>query len=340
MRFLARDWQYQYYDGYYYRRRSNRYLQQILVRFLIIWLIAYCISCIFLYFRQDYIIYRSNQQHTELVSSEECVLPTCSTNGYAKPNRNLPLYYQKVAITVPNSQTKIQGWWFDAPTIDKPLIAFPNEPVNILNTPKTLLYFSGLESSKLASNSLERIQGFQQLGFSVLGIDYRSLSLGRLPNESRLSEYSQAAWAYLTNRQQIAPENIVIYGEFLGGSVAIDLAVRQPKAAGLIVQSSFTSMAEQIQQLRPGLKIFPLKWIVNKRFDSLSKVRSLAVPVLFIHGTKDSIVNYKMSRELYYAAPEPKQLFFIHGGGHVRLYQPGKNSYLLAIKNFMSQINS
>ncbi|MGL4880157.1 MAG: hypothetical protein ACRC8K_03735, partial [Waterburya sp.] len=78
MRFLARDWQYQYYDGYYYRRRSNRYLQQILVRFLIIWLIAYCFSCIFLYFRQDYIIYRSNQQHTELVSSDECVLPTCS----------------------------------------------------------------------------------------------------------------------------------------------------------------------------------------------------------------------------------------------------------------------
>ncbi|MGL6337908.1 MAG: alpha/beta hydrolase [Waterburya sp.] len=340
MRFLARDSQYQYYDGYYYRRRSNRYLQQILVRFLIIWLIAYCFSCIFLYFRQDYIIYRSNQQHTELVSSDECVLPTCSTNAYAESNRNLPLDYQKVTITVPNSQTKIQGWWFDAPTIDKPVIAFPNEPVNILNTPKTLLYFSGLESSKIPSNSLERIQGFQQLGFSVLGIDYRSLSQGRLPNESRLSEYSQAAWAYLTNRQQIAPENIVIYGEFLGGSVAIDLAVRQPKAAGLIVQSSFTSMAEQIQQLRPGLKIFPLKWIVNKRFDSLRKVRSLAVPVLFIHGTKDSIVNYKMSRELYYAAPEPKQLFFINGGGHLRLYQPGKNSYLLAIKNFMSQINS
>jgi uncharacterized protein len=339
MRFLVREREYQYYDGYYYRRRSNRYLQQILVRFLIIWLIAYCFSCIFLYFRQDYIIYHSNQQHTEFVSTPACILRTCSPNGYTERNLQLEDYH-KVGITIPNFPAKIQGWWFEAPTMEKPVIAFPNEPVNILNSPKTILYFSGLESSKIPSNSLERIKGFQQLGFSVLEIDYRSLIQGGLPNESRLSDYSQAAWVYLTTTKQIAPQNIVIYGEYLGGSVAINLAVRQPTAAGLIVQSSFTSMAEQIQQLRPGLKIFPLKWIVHKRFDSLSKVRSLAVPVLFIHGTKDSVVNYKMSRELYYAAPEPKQLFFINGGGHLRLYQPGKNSYLLAIKDFMSQINS
>jgi alpha-beta hydrolase superfamily lysophospholipase len=338
MRFLVRDRAYQYYDGYYYKRKSSRYLQQIFVRLLIIWVIAYFLSCIFLYFRQDYIIYRSNQQHTEFTLNDRCVQGNCSPNVYVE--RNLQLNYQKVGITIPNSETKIEGWWFKAPTKDLPVIAFPNEPVNILNTPKTILYFSGLESNKIPSNSLERIKGFQQLGFSVLGINYRSLNKRGLPNESRLSEYSQAAWEYLTKTQQIAPEKIVIYGEALGGSVAIDLAVRQPKAAGLIVQSSFTSMAEQIQQLRPGLKIFPLKWIIHKRFDSLSKVRSLAVPVLFIHGTKDSIVNYKMSRELYYAAPEPKQLFFIQGGGHLRLYQPGKNSYLLAIKNFISQIDS
>jgi uncharacterized protein len=339
MRFLVREREYQDYDGYYYRRRSNRYLQQILVRFLIIWLIAYCFSCIFLYFRQDYIIYHSNQQHTEFVSTAPCILRTCSPNGYTERNLQLEDYH-KVGITIPNFPAKIQGWWFEAPTMEKPVIAFPNEPVNILNSPKTILYFSGLENSKIPSNSLERIKGFQQLGFSVLEIDYRSLSQGGLPNESRLSKYSQAAWVYLTTTKQIAPQNIVIYGEYLGGSVAINLAVRQPTAAGLIVQSSFTSMAEQIQQLRPGLKIFPLKWIVYKRFDSLSKVRSLAVPVLFIHGTKDSVVNYKMSRELYYAAPEPKQLFFINGGGHLRLYQPGENSYLLAIKDFVSQINS
>jgi uncharacterized protein len=338
MRFLVREREYQYYDGYYYKRKSNRYLQQILIRLLIIWLIAYCFSCIFLYFRQDYIIYRSNQQRTEFISKDDCVLGTCSNNGYRDRNRNLQLNYQKVTITIPDSQAKIQGWWFNTPTMKQPVVAFPNEPVNILKTPKTILYFGGREENNTDSKSLERIKGFQQLGFSVLGIDYQNLNQGRLPNESQLSEYSQAAWAYLTNTQQIAPQNIVIYGESLGGAIAIDLAVRQPKAAGLIVQSSFTSMAEQIQQLRPGLKIFPLKWILHKRFDSLSKVRSLAVPVLFIHGTKDNIVNYKMSRELYYAAPEPKQLFFIQGGGHLNLYQPGKNSYLLAIKNFMSQV--
>jgi len=194
----------------------------------------------------------------------------------------------------------------------------------------------GRGGSKTHYNNLARIKGFQQLGFSVLAIDYRGygLSQGELPNETRLYEDSQAAWNYLTIQRQIEPQDIVIYGESLGGAVAIDLANKHSEAAGLIVQSSFTSMNAQIKQLYPVLSIFPLNLILHQRFESIAKVQQLSLPVLFIHGTADKIVNYEMSGKLYDAAPQPKTLFYIPGAEHLRLYQP-ENSYLKAIEKFV-----
>lgn len=325
MRFLVREQQYkQHYSGYYYKRKTYHYIYPIIVRFLIIWVIAYFLSGLFLYFRQEYIIYNPKHQISKS-------FPT---------NYKFNLDYENIWINIPNSQTRIHGWWIEAPALDSPVASLSNEPVNILTTPKTMLYFGDRGENKTNFHNLARIKGFQQLGFSVLAIDYRGygLSKGRMPNESRLYEDSQTAWKYLTTTRHIAPQDIVIYGESLGGAIAINLATTKSNAAGLIVQSSFTSMVDYIKQIRPGLRIFPLRLILHQRFDSISKVRSLAMPVLFLHGTLDRIVNYKMSRQLYYAAPEPKTLFFIPGGDHFSIYRPGKDSYLLAIKNFMEQL--
>ena len=321
MRFLERD---RIYDGYY-RRKSSRYLYKLAIRCLAIFGIAYFLLCLFLYFRQDYLIYQQNP-HTVTANPSDA---------------DFQLKYQDIWIDVLQSKARIHGWWFDAPDKQKPIIALPNEPINITTVPKTILYLCGRGGSKTHYGSLSRVQGLQQLGFSVLAIDYRGygLSEGRLPNESRLYQDAEAAWQYLTQKQGISAQNIIIYGESLGGAVGIDLAVKQDEAAGLIVQSSFTSMPEQIKQFRPGLRFFPLNLMVTQRFNSLEKVRSLKIPVLFIHGTKDPIVNYKMSRSLYYAAPEPKTLFYIPEGGHFRIYRSGEYSYLRAIENFLLSLN-
>ncbi|MEL6930661.1 MAG: alpha/beta fold hydrolase [Cyanobacteria bacterium J06600_6] len=286
---------------------------------LLILAIAYSGSCLWLYLRQSTILYQPN--HKISPSTPE----------------DFQLSYQNVWLDVPSDSAQIHSWWFKAPT--QPVIAVAKEPVNILTTPKTMLYFCGRGGSKTHYNSLARIKGFQQLGFSVLAIDYRGygLSEGELPNESRLYQDSQAAWDYLTNQRQIDPQEIVIYGESLGGAVAIDLATKHSEAAGLIVQSSFTTMPTQVKELYPILSIFPLQLILHQRFDSINKVKQLSLPVLFIHGTADQIVNYKMSGELYDAAPEPKTLFYIPGAKHLRLYQP-EHSYLAAIQDFVLKL--
>ncbi len=307
MRFLARN-----------RNNSRHSGYALLKSSLIILAIAYSLSSIWLYLHQERLLYRPNQSLTPFAPQD------------------FQLDHQNVWITIPDAGAKIHGWWFDAPATNRPVVAIANEPRNILTIPKTMLYFCGRGGSKTHYNNLARIQAFQQLGFSVLAIDYRGygLSEGNLPNEARLYADSQAAWAYLVGEKRLKPQDIVIYGESLGGAVAIDLALKQPQAAGLIVQSSFTDLSTQVKDFYPFLSIFPLNLILHQRFDSIAKVRQLAVPVLFLHGTADTIVNSAMSGELYDAASEPKTLFYIPGAEHLRLYQP-EHSYLSVIKDFV-----
>jgi uncharacterized protein len=286
--------------------------------------ITYISTCLFLFVRQRYLIFSPTPQILTLPSSPDFFLP-----------------YKDVRLPITDSNEYIQGWWIPAPLQKERLSLIPNEPVKILKSPKTFLYFCGAANNKGYYNYVGRLQAMRQLGFSILVIDYRGFgsSKGNFPSESQLYQDSQIAWNYLVKVRRIPPEQIVIYGESMGGAVAIDLAVKHPEASGLIVQSSFTSMAEEIKY-RDWLRMFPIELLLTQKFDSISKVRSLRLPVLFIHGTDDSIVPSYMSQQLYDAALEPKQLLLIPKGKHVQIYQPGSNSYLQAIQKFIQKVES
>ena len=280
--------------------------------------IAYLTCCLFLYLQQDNFIF------------------TPSKNIHSYPeDRDFNFKYKDVWITVPNSQAKIHGWWFSASANSNTMKLIPNEPHNIVEN-QTILYLCGRGGNKSYSTNLAKVQGLLQLGFNVLAIDYRGYgqSEGNNPTEAKLYRDSEAAWQYLTQVKKIAPETIVIYGESLGGAVAIDLAVKKTEAKALIVQSSFTSMIDRVLEIK-RLRLLPIEIILNQKFDSITKIKSLQIPVLFLHSTGDNIINYHHSVRLYKTAPQPKQLFLVPKGNHFNIYQPNEHSYLKAIANFM-----
>ncbi|BAY87227.1 hypothetical protein NIES267_67460 [Calothrix parasitica NIES-267] len=298
--------------------------RKLLFTFLVFITISYSSFSLYLYLQQRYLIFRPKL--------ELQLLPT-------SPDFNLP--YTKVTIPIANSKNEyLSGWWFDSPNPGEKIELIANEPAKILSYPKTILYFCGAGGNKSYYNSLARIKAMRQLGFSVLVVDYRGFgeSKGQQhPNESQIYQDSQTAWNYLINERRILAKDIVIYGESLGGAVAIDLAVKHPQAGGLIVQSSFTSMAEIVKQ-QNWLGLFPIDLLLTQRFNSIVKVKKLQVPVLFIHGTADNIVPSYMSHKLYNSAPEPKQLFTVPQAGHFRIYKPGDDSYLGAINQFIMSL--
>ena len=244
--------------------------------------IAYTSICGILFVSQPYFIFKP-------------------TRTFQKNPEFYNIKYQNVYLPVTGSSGNdvIHGWWI------------PSQRRNL----GTLLYLHG-NSLNIGSNITQAYR-FHQMGFSVFLIDYRGYgkSKGNFPSESQVYQDAQIAWNYLVKQKQIIANQILIYGHSLGGAVAIDLALKHPEAAGLIVHNSFTTM-QQMAELDPYLRIFPVNLILRYRFDSITKVKSLQMPVLFVHGTADAMIPKTMSKNLYAAAPEPKQLLLVPGAKH------------------------
>jgi fermentation-respiration switch protein FrsA (DUF1100 family) len=202
-----------------------------------------------------------------------------------------------------------------------------------INAP-TVLYFHG--NYRNIGNNLDHTQRLHQMGYNVLLADYRGYgrSTGGKPSEAKVYEDAQAVWQYLVRQRGANPAKTFIYGHSLGGAIAIDLAVHHPEAAGLITESTFTSMQAMGEK---DYGFLPIGLLLNQRFESLKKVPQLKLPVLFIHGTWDKKVPVEMGKQLYAAAPQPKQLLLIEGGEHNNSAVIGAVEYRDAVMNFVAK---
>ncbi|MBV8883862.1 MAG: alpha/beta fold hydrolase [Chroococcidiopsidaceae cyanobacterium CP_BM_RX_35] len=204
---------------------------------------------------------------------------------------------------------------------------------------KVLLYLHGNGSNIGAAVAYANL--FHQLGFSVLVIDYRGYgrSEGSFPTEAQVYQDASTAWDYLVKEQLIPPSQIFVFGHSLGGAIAINLAVQHPDVAGLIVESAFTSMRQMVDY-QGKYWMFPVNLILNQRFDSIDKIKSLQVPILFIHGTADSVVPYNMSQQLFVAAPGLKQLVLVPGAGHNNVAEVAGSQYCQEVQKFVQQVQA
>ena len=229
------------------------------------------------------------------------------------------LNYQDVWIDI--EQEKIHGWWIPAKNESAPV----------------LLYFHGNGSNN--GDLVDFAWTIHQLGLSILLIDYRGYGKSSpiFPNETRVYQDAEAAWQYLTDTQKIEPAKIVTYGHSLGGAIAIDLAKKHPEMAGLITEGTFTSIKSVAEYSYP-LDIFPLNLLITQRFDSIAKIKSLQVPLLMFHGTLDEVIPLFMAKELFAAAPEPKQLVIIPNANHNNLDAVGGQQYLVNLKQFVDNV--
>ncbi|MEN8165574.1 MAG: alpha/beta hydrolase [Acidobacteriota bacterium] len=197
---------------------------------------------------------------------------------------------------------------------------------------KVVLFFHGNAGN--LSGRTELMVRLSGLGVEVLIIDYR----GYGHSEGRVSEVgvyrdARAAWDFLNVEHGVAANRIVVFGKSLGGAVAIDLATNV-EPAGLIVQSSFTSVPAMAARHYPFVPAFAL----HTKMDSLSKISSIDCPKLLIHSTHDEIVPFEMGRRLFEAAGPPKTFYEVVGAGHNQMLAAGGPAYLEAIGDFLDTL--
>jgi fermentation-respiration switch protein FrsA (DUF1100 family) len=132
------------------------------------------------------------------------------------------------------------------------------------------------------------------------------------PSEAGLALDARAARRYVESRPDVDPSRIAYYGESLGSGVAVRLAAERPPAA-LILRSPFTSLTDVGRHHYPYL---PVSWLLEDRFETLERLQKMKCPVLVIAAEDDSIVPARLSRRLYEAANEPKQLLTLPDADH------------------------
>ncbi len=170
-----------------------------------------------------------------------------------------------------------------------------------------VLFFHGNAGN--ISHRLEKIAFFSRLGLDTFIIDYRGYgqSEGR-PGEKGLYEDGEAAYQYLTGTRGLSADEILAFGESLGGVVAIQLASRRP-VRGLITVNTFTSVKEMSREHYPFIPTF----FIRTRLDAFSKIKDVPCPKLVMHSRDDDIVPFRLGEKLFRQAGEPKRFVEMHG---------------------------
>jgi hypothetical protein len=80
-----------------------------------------------------------------------------------------------------------------------------------------------------------------------------------------------------------------------------------------VLEAAFTSAADV------GASVYwflPVRLLMKDQFRSDQRITHVKAPLLFLHGTKDSVVPLWFGERLFALASEPKRLVRFPGGGH------------------------
>ena len=190
-----------------------------------------------------------------------------------------------------------------------------------------LLYLHGARWN--VTGSAFRMQRMQELGFSVLGIDYRGFgkSTADLPSEAMAYEDARAAWDWLGKTYPGRPR--YIFGHSLGGAIAIDLAAQVGDEAGTLVEGTFTSIPDVVSSFKWGW--LPVSPLITQRFEAVQRVPAIGSPLLVVHGSNDRLIPPALGQRLFDAATGKKAFVLVEGGSHHNTNSVGQAQYRVAI---------
>jgi hypothetical protein len=200
----------------------------------------------------------------------------------------------------------------------------------------TVLFLHGARRN--LNGSASRMTHWQSLGFNVLAIDYRGFgrSTPILPSEASAIEDTRRAFEELKRREPDSAKRFV-YGYSLGGALAIALAAHEDEIAGVVVESSFTSIPDLVRTTKWGWLPF-VGMLVTQDFNSLARIARVNEPLLLLHGTSDGVVPHDMADRLFAAAvgvsAENKRVVKIEGAGHRGVIGVGGERYDRAVREF------
>lgn len=189
----------------------------------------------------------------------------------------------------------------------------------------TVLFLHG--NAENLSSHIHAVSWLPAQGYAVLALDYRGY--GRSQGGASVGALHQdaaTALAWLSARGAAQTGPLIVYGQSLGGSVAIRLIADHPPqtdVVAVIADSAFASYRgiarEKLGQVWLTWPLqWPLSWLISDQYAALDVVQRIApIPLLLIHGEQDPVVPAAHSHRLFAAAADPKDLWLVPQGQHI-----------------------
>ncbi|TPV96946.1 MAG: alpha/beta hydrolase [Myxococcales bacterium FL481] len=188
----------------------------------------------------------------------------------------------------------------------------------------------------------DRVELLWNLGYSVMIYDYPGYGRSEgEPDEQGIYASAVAVFERLRTMPGVDLDAVYLYGYSLGGAPTYELARRashgelSPVPRGVISESAFCSTETLVQD---GAYLnLPVEFVATNRFDSCSAISKLdpQLPVLILHGTKDTFLLPVHARKLRDASQGRAQLTWIDGADHIEIPTIGDTTYLDAVAGFI-----
>ncbi|NLZ72808.1 MAG: alpha/beta hydrolase [Bacteroidales bacterium] len=147
--------------------------------------------------------------------------------------------------------------------------------------------------------------------------------------------------------------DFVLHGISMGAATIMMLSGEdmQSNVKCFVEDCGYTSVWDEFAsegKVRFNLPSFPILYTTSglcnllygwnfKEASSLNAVRKCTLPMLFIHGDKDTFVPTEMVYKLYEAKPEPKELWIVPGAAHAVSYKNNPKEYTSRVGHFIKK---
>jgi pimeloyl-ACP methyl ester carboxylesterase len=166
----------------------------------------------------------------------------------------------------------------------------------------TVVFFHG-NGEQLADDD-DWAEALRERGVGLFAVEYPGYGLAgaQAASEASLHGSAEAALRHLTAELHVPREKTVLVGFSLGTGVATRLASRG-FGSRLVLMAPYTSIPDVASRLLP---MFPVRLLSRDVFDSQALAPSVSVPVLILHGTRDSVVPFELGQRLSTRFPHVK----------------------------------
>lgn len=154
-----------------------------------------------------------------------------------------------------------------------------------------------------------------------------------VPSENDILADIDAAYHYLTHDCSIPENQIVLYGQSVGGVPTIDLASRS-YLGGVILHSTFKSGLGVIHDVKTTF------WF--DVFRNAEKVQKIQCPIFMMHGTHDAEIPFEHAVAIHEAIP-PELAYdpwWVKEGGHNDIEISFRAQYFQKIQQFLDYLDS